>query len=217
MKISKLILVGFLALSCNVYAKNEVTNNAETHLLEYVDKITSYQCRFVQSIDDPDGHAVSKMEGELSVLRPGRFLWKTNPPDPVVVIADGINLWTYDIELEQVTQQELKSALASSPAAILIGSADQIMDDFKVTEKTTGECGLTAQDCFVLEPKQSEDMFKKIELVFKNDKLVEVKMEDPLGQHVLTQFTHIDVNAALNKKIFNFVPPADVDVIKPGS
>lgn len=217
MKIGKLILVGFLALSCNVYAKNEATSDAETHLLKYVDKIASYQCRFVQSIDDPDGNAVSKMEGELSVLRPGRFLWKTNPPDPVIVIADGKSLWTYDVELEQVTQQELKSALASSPAAILIGSADQIMDDFEVTEKTTGACESSTQDCFVLKPKQTEDMFKQIELVFKGDKLVEVSMEDPLGQHVLTQFTHIDVNAALNQKIFSFVPPSGVDVIKPGS
>ncbi len=217
MKICKLILVGLLAISCNAFAKNETTNNAETHLLKYINQITSYQCRFVQSIDDPDGNVVSKMEGELSVLRPGRFLWKTNPPDPIIVIADGKNLWTYDVELEQVTQQELKSALASSPAAILIGSADQIMDDFKVSEKTTGACESTMQDCFILKPKKNEEMFKQIELIFKNNELVEVSMEDQLGQHVLTQFTHIDVNVAINQKMFDFVPPADVDVIKPGS
>tara|TARA_R110002110_G_scaffold33533_1_gene114703 strand:+ start:21837 stop:22478 length:642 start_codon:yes stop_codon:yes gene_type:complete len=213
MKISKIILVGFLSLTLNAYAKTD----SETHLLKYIDKITSYQCRFVQSIDDPDGNAVSKMNGELSVLRPGRFMWKTNPPDPIVVVADGKTLWTYDIELEQVTQQDLKKALASSPAAILIGSADQIMADFNVTEIHTGACESKQQDCFILEPKHSEENFGQIKLIFRDDKLVEVSMDDPLGQHVLTKFTDINVNIALNNQLFNFVPPADVDVIKPGS
>lgn len=213
MKLLKNSLLALILLTQNAFADEQ----SEKQLINFVNKIKSYQCHFVQYIDDPDGGAVSKMEGELSVLRPGRFLWKTNPPDSILVVADGQNLWTYDIELEQVTQQELKKALASSPAAVLIGSPGQILDDFNIEKISTDNCSQDKTQCFDLKPKNEGEMFNKIHLKFSGEKLVEVSMEDPLGQHVLTKFSNISVNVALNEKIFKFTPPKDVDVIKPGS
>lgn len=190
---------------------------ADQKFVKLVENIKSFEASFTQNISDDKGDSISSMKGDIKVLRPGKFYWKSNPPDAIIVVADGSFLWTYDIELEQVTKQELAKTLSSSPAAVLIGSTHQLLTDFKVSELQTGECQSNQKLCFALTPIKADEAFQDIQLIFNNNQLVEVKMNDPLGQHIHTQFTKITVNGHVKENLFKFSPPAGVDVIKPST
>src|SRR5580658_9533931 len=96
-------------------------DNASDKLIQSLKNINTFQAQFSQKIRDANGQHVSKAQGEMVVQRPGKFYWKTKLPDPILVVADGHTLWTYDIQLSQVTKQDLKLALANSPATLLAG------------------------------------------------------------------------------------------------
>lgn len=212
-KIRWLVALSVMLLSPILLAASDVTQK----FVRLVEGINTYEAQFNQKISDDLGEVVSDMKGEIKVLRPGKFYWKSNPPDSIIVIADGQFLWTYDIELEQVTKQELALALSASPAAILMGSTHQILDDFEVTSVTQKGCGEDKRLCFALKPKKESEMFQDIKVTFDDNELIEVSMNDPLGQHVKTEFSKVKVNGGVQEKTFNFTPPPGVDVIKPGA
>lgn len=62
--------------------------------------------------------------GTFIFSRPGKFIWTYKKPYEQVLQADGVNLYIYDKDLNQVTVKKLGNALGSSPAAILFGSND---------------------------------------------------------------------------------------------
>jgi outer membrane lipoprotein-sorting protein len=64
----------------------------------YLNRIKTLQARFVQ-VSSNGAYA----EGQVHVRRPGRMRFEYDPPHPILIIADGINLLYYDRELKQAT------------------------------------------------------------------------------------------------------------------
>lgn len=211
----KTIRIAIIGLICGV-PFSLLANTVSQEFVSLVENINSYEAKFTQNIKDDMGEVISSMQGEIKVLRPGKFYWKSAPPDAILVVADGQFLWTYDIELEQVTKQELALALSTSPAAILMGSTHQILTDFTVSKYNDVDCQAETS-CFALKPKADSEMFQDIKVIFKNKKLMEVRMDDPLGQHVKTEFTQVSVNNKIQEAVFQFSPPQGIDVIIPGT
>lgn len=203
----------FMNMSRVTYAQS--SEPADVKFVKLVERVNTYEAQFEQKITDESGGEVSKMQGDIKVLRPGKFYWKSQKPDPILVVADGTYLWTYDIDLEQVTKQDLAKALSASPAAVLIGSSNQLLDTFQVAYVDSAQCEGTNKTCFALKPTEETEMFQDIKLIFIDDKLTEVYMDDALGQHIRTAFRDIKINTALNDSIFKFIPPEGVDVIRP--
>lgn len=64
----------------------------------YLNAIKTLQARFVQISSNGNFSA-----GEVFIRRPGRLRFEYDPPVPIVMIADGVNLLYYDRELKQST------------------------------------------------------------------------------------------------------------------
>jgi outer membrane lipoprotein carrier protein len=182
-------------------------------LIALLNKMDSFQGHFSQNIKSSTGEKISNTQGQVVIRRPDRFYWKSQKPDPIIVVADGKYLWTYDIDLQQATKQSQKNALKNSPATLLAGATHTFKDDFTIAYAKPGACKSGQDHCFSLKPKQKDTTFKNIYIGFTQDKLVEVRMSDPLGQNVYTVFSDVKVNGAVNNSLFQFMPPKGVDVI----
>jgi outer membrane lipoprotein-sorting protein len=69
---------------------------------EYLNGIDTMQARFVQVSSNGD-----YAEGTVVLDRPSRIRFDYDPPNPVLLIADGLILLYYDRELEQASQVPL--------------------------------------------------------------------------------------------------------------
>ncbi|MGD9591060.1 MAG: outer membrane lipoprotein chaperone LolA [Candidatus Berkiella sp.] len=214
----KLLSILSVALFCctTLNAAPPELQSAEEALIASLHKIATFKAHFVQKINDANGEHVAKSQGDIMVRRPGKFYWKSESPDPILVVADGNYLWTYDIDLSQVTKQKLNDALGSSPAAILAGSLDSIKSNFKISKVKNEQCA-KSDECYLLRPKQKDATFADIQIGFLQGKLTQVRMRDPLGQDVSTIFTKVQINQGVQDKLFAFVPPEGVDIIQAGS
>lgn len=207
---NKLALV-LCALCCTpLYAEQSPSERLQK-LLNAVD---TYQADFHQRIKDADGHPVASAKGSVRISRPNQFVWHTKTPDKILVIADGKYLWNYDIDLSQVTQQDLKPVLKNSPAGILAGESTELLDTFEISDAKRVECRATVDQCFKLLPQSSDATYSSVLLGFHDGKLIEIRMNDALGQDVQTRFSDTVLNEPLSPKQFRFTPPKGVDVIR---
>ena len=189
-------------------------NQAMNELVDLLKKMDTFKAKFVQNIKSSTGENISDTKGEVIIHRPNRFYWKSVRPDPILVVADGKYLWTYDIDLAQATKQQLNNALKDTPASLLAGSLDKFEKNFMVEYAKPGECKNSHGRCFLLKPKQKETSFKNILVGFNDHQIDEVRMSDPLGQNVKTIFSDVQLNQkAIDPKLFQFTPPKNVDVI----
>ncbi len=213
---SKYVKYALAAMLGLVSSQSFAADAAADNLLKALQKIDTYKAHFVQKIHDANGEHVAKSQGEMMVRRPGKFYWKSQSPDQMLVIADGQFLWTYDIDLSQVTKQELKGALGDSPASLLAGSLTTLKQDFEIEDGKKNQCP-KSDECYLLHPKKKDAPFADIQIGFAKGKLAEVRMHDPLGQDVYTLFTKVVINEGVNDTSFKFVPPKGVDIIQAGT
>lgn len=208
-----MVTKNIISILCLMFSTIVLADNSAAKLAESLKKIETFQGVFEQKINDANGEHVAKSHGNVIIRRPGKFYWKSQAPESVIVVGDGHNLWTYDVELAQVTKQNLKKALGSSPAALLAGSVVRLEQDFKIAFAKKNQCQ-HSDECYSLHPKQRDAAFANILIGFSKGKLTEIRMFDPLGQDVYTLFSQVKINDQVDNALFQFVPPKGVDVIR---
>jgi len=174
----------------------------------FVADVITFQGNFEQALLDADGQVIDKTSGTLEIQRPGQFRWSYIEPYEQWLIADGLNVWSYDVDLAQVTVKPQARALANTPALLLGGSSDaleQFTYDGSYVEADTTWVRLT--------PKNTESGFERVELGFKEGTLHRMVFFDNLEQTTLVSLSEVSVNLSIDAERFNFVVPADVDVV----
>lgn len=200
-----LILSSFLLV-----APLAVADDAEaTQRLEAVmSGLDTLKAEFSQTVLDANLEPVRESTGSLLLDRPGKFRWNYRAPFEQVIVADGVNLWTYDPELEQATVKPLQETLASSPASLLTGSKP-ISEEF-----TVKEIGPAGELYWIeLQPRVQDTDFQQVRVALADGELATMELVDNLGQTTRIRFDDIERNVDIEAATFNFDPPEGTDVI----
>lgn len=200
--VALLLLIGHA-----VFAEDPVDHGKQL-VDEFVSDIVTFQGDFEQALIDADGQVVEKTTGTLEIQRPGQFRWSYIDPYEQWLIADGVNIWSYDVDLAQVTVKPQADALANTPALLLSGSAaalEQFNYEGSYTEAVTTWVRLA--------PKNTESGFIRVELGFIDDTLARMVFFDNLEQTTLVEMRNVAVNDAIDPARFDFDVPDDVDVV----
>ena len=170
--------------------------------------LRGFEATFDQVIVNQEGKVVQRTRGKLQIMRPGRFRWTYESPYRQIIVTDGKTLWVYDPDLGQVTRSDLDTSVGNTPAVLL--STDEPLDKLFRISEASPEDGLS---WVALEPKGQEANFTRILLGFDDRALVAMEIEDSFSQTVKLNFTKVKRNPNLDPALFEFKPPAGVDVI----
>jgi len=163
---------------------------------------------FKQELWNADQRLLQTETGTLSLRRPNRFRWIYAQPTQLTVVADGKQLWVYDVELAQVTVAPLDSTVESTPAMLLSGDRS-VRDGFNVV-KTYKLDGL---DWIKLVPKKGGTDFSSVLIGFKGKAPQRLELVDGLNQVTRIELENLAINPDVADSTFEFKPPAGVDVI----
>jgi chaperone LolA len=201
---SLLAIVGFAAS-----AAEPVDEETGRQLVDsFVEDITTFSAGFEQVLLDPDGDVLERTIGTLEISRPGKFRWSYIEPYEQWLVADGLNIWSYDVDLAQVTVKPQAEALANTPA-LLLGGAEDALDQFDYE----GSYRETVTTWVQLAPRNTESGFMRVELGFIDDMLTRMVFFDNLDQTTLVEFNDLAVNTPIDPGRFEFTAPDDVDVV----
>jgi outer membrane lipoprotein carrier protein len=152
---------------------------------------------------------VSRASGNMALSRPGRFRWQTLQPMAQLVIADGHQLWVYDVDLEQVSVKKQDSNLGATAALFLNNDTSYLARDFNVTLQTKG-----SRKDFNLVAKSAKANFQRVILHFTNKVLSGLELFDQLGQRTDIHFSGVKLNQTVSPSLFQFHVPKGVDVVQ---
>ena len=174
----------------------------------FVQDVITFQARFEQALLDADGEVIERSSGTLDIERPGRFRWSYSEPYEQWLIADGLNMWSYDVDLAQVTVKPQAEALANTPA-LLLGGSEKALEQFDIDRSYVEG----AMRWVRLLPRNTDSGFERVELGFANGTLDKMVFFDNLEQTTLVALHDVRVNEPIDELQFVFEPPEDVDVV----
>lgn len=153
-------------------------------------------------------HMNQTFKGVMKVERPGKFYWETTSPAKQTIVTTGKVVWIYDPDLQQAVRQSLDDQVSNTPALLLSGNTNQIMDAYRVTQPDRTKLYYT------LYPKQDDGAFQSLTISFGANKAPTLMiLQDSLGQTTYVRFSNIKVNPAIPASVFNFEPPKGTDII----
>ena len=200
-----MLLVAVLSMAC---ARADDT----APIIKYLDNLHSYAATFEQQRFDETGELLETAKGDCNIERPGRFRWNYLDPYQQVIVSDSHKLWIYDEDLAQVTVNDVNSGAPGTPAELLSA-------EFEVTSrydvKHVGE--KDGYDWYSLHPKDAKTQFQEVELGLADSEVKAMRLKDNLGQTTVLHFSAVKRNAPMAQSLFNFTPPAGVDVVEGGA
>ncbi len=190
------------------FAQATIDEMGEKLVNDFVNDVITLQGRFEQSLIDAEGAVVEVSSGTLEIERPTRFRWTYADPYEQWLLADGVNIWSYDVDLAQVTVKPQAEALSNTPALLLGGGSDAL-EQF-LFDGTLVENGTT---WVRLRPRNDDSSFNRLELGFFDAQLSRMVFYDNLEQTTVVAMYDVVVNEPIDAERFVFVVPDDADLV----
>ena len=177
-------------------------------LQDFVRDVKTGRAAFTQTVTSPDGAKKKTSSGSFEFSRPNRFRFTYTKPFEQVIVGDGLKVWIYDADLNQVSSRKLGAALGATPAALLAGAS--LDTDFMLAALPAKD-GI---DWVSATPKQKDGAFQSLQVGFRGKDLASVEITDSFGQRSSLQFSSWVANPALAAEVFRFTVPKGADVIE---
>ncbi len=201
------VFVGLWALTAAAATAGDA-GAGSGEVYRYFQALDTFQAQFTQQVTDGDGVLIQDASGEVWVKRPGRFRWNYLKPYVQQVVANGVELWTYDAELEQATVKPIGDVLSTTPAMLLAGSKQ--LADLADVEPIGRKSG---QRWYRLRPKNPDENLDEVELVFDGEQLLSIRVHDNFNNTTVIEFTDVKRNQPVPDHLFSVDLPAGTDIL----
>ncbi|MDZ7789800.1 MAG: outer membrane lipoprotein chaperone LolA [Xanthomonadales bacterium] len=198
------MIMDWLAALLLAVSTSGAPEDGRAQLDAFAEGLETLSGRFEQVTVDADGRITEESSGALYFSRPDRFRWSYDEPFPQEIVADGEQLWHYDVSLEQVTVREQPSA-AESPLLVL--ARPELLDRFyRVTD--------SGAEKIEFEPLEDSTDIVRGTLYFRNGLPRKLELEDGFGQITQFRLMGLERNPELDSDLFSFSVPEGVDLLE---
>ncbi len=191
---------------------DEVVRGIET---TYED-VQSLRAEFVQTTRSAALGEGQKQRGRMEIKRPSKMRWDFQRPEPRLFVTNGKRMWVYSPSENQAILYEDQAMLGSGVQSLLT-DLQQLDEQFTVREIEDPEAKRVNNVVLELTPKAENANFKslRLELTRKKYLLKRLVLVDAFDTETELSFTQVRLNTAMDDSVFEFQPPAGVEVIKP--
>ncbi len=194
-----------------VFPAAALAGEGEKLLIRFLDDTRSLSARFQQTLRSDDGFVMQQSSGRFYLQRPGKFRWDYTQPYAQQIISDGDKVYVYDVDLQQVTVQSQQNAAQNTPMA-LMQNRRKLTEVFDVQELDQRDGVYRLK----LTSRKPQAEFGSIIVGVDRNGLRFLQLKDPFDQLTDIVFDDIQTNPALRAELFEFQPPAGVDVFDGG-
>jgi outer membrane lipoprotein carrier protein len=202
------LMTGVVSGAFGKDADSDTRSEGVALIERFIANVETMSGRFEQSLVDADDQVVETSEGTFEIRRPGRFRWSYETPYEQLLVADGTNVWSYDVDLAQVSVKPQAEVLTSTPA-LLLGGGGNVLDEFDIVDSFADR----GTEWVRLVPRNQDSGFTMVELGFTGDIPSRMMFSDNLEQTTLVMMYEVVLNGPIDDSQFQFSPPADVDVV----
>ena len=201
----------FIAALFFAVAQSVAANEVEDRLNRALSSLDNFSADFKQTLIDDNKKVVQQSMGTVSIQRPGKFRWVYQKPYEQQIIADGKELWVYDVDLDQATVKPMDVGLSTAPIMVLM-KKQKVEQEFNI--KSLGQKKLLYW--IELTPKSKDMEYNRIFIGLDGDSVKAMELRDNFGQVTRIVFDNLRTHVVFKPDTFTFDPPDGVDVFGVG-
>jgi outer membrane lipoprotein carrier protein len=154
--------------------------------------------------------------GKVVFEKPGKMSWTYDAPNGNRVASDGKTIKVYEKENEQMFETPVKNSQYPAALAFLMGTGSLTKDfSFRLLDAAQ----MKFEGGYVLEgtPKEATPAYQKVLLYVdaQTNQVRRVLILDAQGNKNRFEFNSPVANQTIDKKEFEFTPPAGTKIVKP--
>lgn len=152
--------------------------------------------------------------GHMQVKIPGKMRWDYRDPEPKVMVSDGVQMFVYLPEDEQVMVADVPTGDRATTPALLLAGVGDFVNDFTAALDAVQDA---APDSYVLRltPTRPEPDFEFLTLVLDSRSLAITRLiaYDLQGGVSTFSFSNLQENRNLSDTPFTFEIPRGIEII----
>lgn len=202
LRITLLSGIALLLLAHSAYA---VTGSER--LASALKTLDSIFVDFEQTVINDENQVIQQSAGQLAMQRPGKFNWTYKTPYEQQIIADGKEIWIYDVALKQATVKSIDQNIGQTPIMVLMNSSN-LEQDFQINEIGQKKYLYWVE----LTPIHENGQFERLYFGLKDNQIMAMDLRDNFGQSTQIVFKQHRYDVIHNPSLFQFNASADTDI-----
>ena len=164
-----------------------------------------------QLIIEADGGILEESLIRMRLKRPDGFYWETVEPFAELLVTNGVWLWSYQPDLEQVVIEPWDKEESELAAQLLSGDTGGLSAEYEIASLASESREVSE---FVLTPRASTNINRRISLSFISSRLDSIVVESRNGQRTVWRFVNVVLNPQIDDEVFQFEIPEGIEVIE---
>ena len=160
---------------------------------------------------ESDGGILEESNIKMLLKKPNGFYWETITPYQELIVTNGVKLWNYQPDLEQVVIEDWDVSKSELAAQLLSGKTENLDSQYIIEELS--DTNNDSQE-FVLTPVDADSIYTQISINFITSELDLIYLNSRNGQQTVWRFDAIERNQILEDSLFDFQPPAGIEIIE---
>jgi outer membrane lipoprotein carrier protein len=215
--ISLCLILSLLALPCCAFSEELPTvGDTAQKLQSSYEKTKDLQADFVQETTIKSIKKTEREEGKVFFKNPKNMLWEYTKPKGKKLVINSQTAWLYLAGEKVAYKQKSESIFQSKTLIQFFAGSGKLKDDFIIKYAEPKALDKEGNYLLALIPKEKTAACNSVKLtVDKNNfYILQVSFDDVMGNSTTLKFSNISINTELAQKIFQFKPPAGVEVFE---
>lgn len=172
------------------------------------------QADFIQETTIKSIKKTEREEGRIFFKNPKNMSWNYARPKGKKLVINSQTAWLYLAEEKAAYRQKSESIFQSRLLINFFSGTGKLNDDFIIKYAQPGALDKDGNYLFNLIPKEKTAACNSVKLTVDKNKfyILQLSFDDALGNSTTLKFFNISINTGLAQKIFQFKPPAGVQV-----
>jgi outer membrane lipoprotein carrier protein len=211
------LILSLLALPFSVFSEELLAiGDVVQKLQNSYEKTKDLKADFVQEITIKSIKKTEREEGKVFFKNPKNMSWNYTKPQGKKLVINSQKAWLYLPQEKVVYAQKSGSIFQSKFLINFFSGSGKLKNDFTI--KYAEPKALDKDGNYLLEliPKEKTTAGNSIKLTVDNNNfyILHLSFDDVLGNSTSLKFSNISLNTGLTAKLFQFRPPAGVQIFE---
>jgi outer membrane lipoprotein carrier protein len=168
--------------------------------------MNTFYTEFEQTYCDEGTGLCQRYGGKTFYMKPNFFRMELDEPKQIYV-GDSVSLWIYMPE----ERRAIRQALTQMPFQI---SPDALFENYEEDFIASLEGEDEGSYDIILEPRDETDIYRRLKVKIQKNtfEIIGITVTDESGIESKFEFTKVEINKKIDRKIFEFNPPEGVQV-----
>ena len=190
----------------------DITQNIQSSY----EKAKDLKADFIQEATIKSIKKTQREEGWVFFKNPKNMLWDYTKPKGKKLVINSQKSWLYLAGEKVVYTQKSENIFQSKTLISFFSGSGKLKDDFVIKYAEPKALDKNGNYLLVLIPREKTAACNLVKLsVDKNNfNILQVSFDDVMGNSTTLKFSNISINTGLTQKMFQFKPPAGVQIFE---